>query len=95
MTDTTPLDTDAIAEILGDYRTDRLSDDFGRKNMARLAFADRLALAAESLLAEVKRQAGLLDRVRKAVDGPHPADSGLDSFTLAHISVELDDEAPQ
>lgn len=42
--------------------------------------------------AEAERDAATaaIGRVRAAVEGPHPANSGLDSFTLAHILAELD-----
>lgn len=35
-----------------------------------------------------------LDALRTAIDGPHPANSGLDSFTLAHLSFVLDAAEP-
>lgn len=46
----------------------------------------------ERMAAEAERDAALaaIERVRAAVNGPHPANSGLDSFTLAHISAALD-----
>ena len=42
--------------------------------------------------AEAERDAATaaLERVRATVEGPHPANSGLDSFTLAHILAALD-----
>lgn len=42
------------------------------------------------LRAERDAALAAVERVRAAVNGPHPANSGLDSFTLAHISEALD-----
>lgn len=52
----------------------------------------RDAATARAEKAETERDAALaaVERVRAAVDGPHPANSGLDSFTLAHVSAALD-----
>lgn len=50
------------------------------------------AFAASSDRIKAARKA--LADLRTAIDGPHPADSGLDSFTLAHVSAVLDEVEP-
>jgi len=41
-------------------------------------------------LSDRNQYAAVVEKVRKAIDGPHPANSGLDSYTLAHLSPLLD-----
>lgn len=43
-----------------------------------------------SLLDRLEKAEATLQRVRKAVEGPHPSNSGLDSYTLAHVVGVLD-----
>lgn len=49
----------------------------GERSRARRA-ENRLATAEETV-----------ERVQRAVEGPHPANSGLDTFTLAHVVAVL------
>lgn len=96
MSEYTPIDetwqpTDAAVQESFMYAQlacrDRDTNELGTALTVSLSRAYDRWLTA--LKADVRKDA--LVEARRIVDGPHPANSGLDSFTLAWVSAALGD----
>lgn len=97
-------DTEPVVRVMFDelatlkeFLEENLPGPFPRATLPDAACREALwkqQLALARLAAERDAALAVAERVRAAVNGPHPANSGLDSFTLAHVSSALD-EAPE
>lgn len=88
-TDPRPLDIEAIEKLIAELRIDYLPWSFEKTDSAVKAMTD--------MLAEVKRQAGLLARIREVIERDsfeHHTEYGLlDIINSDDVLVILDDES--
>lgn len=81
------------AVVVAYVREQELEDEITRllEHIKRMGDVRRFfSQQNDELDAELVIAKGKLETIRTAVEGPHPANSGLDSYTLAHISYVMD-----